>query len=393
MKLEAALLVSLLLASGCASSTSSPVSPTGTGQVLVTFHPAPENVQLHHLRGLATTYGLRPVAAWTMESLGELCAVFDAPGQTAMALSARLRSHPGVSSAQPVHRFRTLETPGFDDPYYELQYGIREVPLASIHEHARGDRVRIALVDTGVDVSHPDLGGRIVLAANLAPATPDSFTEDRHGTALAGIIAAQTNNGLGIVGIAPGAELLALKACWYESDGADVAVCDSYTLARALDMALTEDVDLINLSLTGPRDSLLSRLLDMAAERRIPVVAAVDGGVRDGGFPANRPEVLGARAAVVPGRELHPLRDPDAALWLAGPAVDILTTAPRGGYDFYTGSSYAAAYVTGVIALLLSQRPGLPLDEIRARLRDASSRTLDPCLLLYADPEPVCPEG
>lgn len=386
---------------GCASSgaeAARPASGVASRGVLVVFHAGPETAQLQRLRDLARTYALEPRAAWTMVSLGQLCALLEAPDRDPSELVGLLSGYPGVSFAQPVQRFRTLAKARFDDPYYDLQHGIRDLPLDRIHARTRGDGVRVALVDTGVDISHPDLAGRVVRASNLAPAAPETFTEDRHGTALAGLIAAQSNNGQGIVGLAPGAELLVFKACWYEAAGGDTAVCDSYSLARALDAALAAEVDLVNLSLTGPRDPLLARLLDAARERSVAVIAAVDESRADGGFPADRPEVLGVRSASPEAPRSQARPGEDHPPWIAGPAVDVLSTAPRGGYDFFSGSSYAAAYVTGVAALLLAQDPDLPADRLVERLRAAAAsdaagpRALDPCRALLPDAETVCGE-
>ena len=388
-----ALWLAVFLATGCAAAPPVRHAPSDeiSYQLLVTFHASSEVSQVRRLRELARTFGLEPLAAWPMESLGELCAVLNAPQGATPLLAARLRGQPGVSSAQPVQRFRTLGGRGYDDPYLELQYGLRDVPLAAIHARVRGDGVRVALVDTGVDVSHPDLEGRVLKAANLAPASAESFTEDRHGTAIAGIVAARPGNGQGIVGLAPASRLLVFKTCWYEDGDSDVAVCDSYTLARGLDAALVEEADVINLSLTGPPDPLLGRLLDEAADRRIPVVVAVDEQAADGsGFPANRPEVLRVRSAGPrPARTVE--GPPPAGGAVAAPGVDVLSTAPRGSYDFFTGSSYAAAFVTGLVALLLDQRPELTPDEILARLAASEDETPDPCLALFADDGPLCP--
>jgi subtilisin family serine protease len=211
-----------------------------------------------------------------------------------------------------------------------------------------------------------------------------AFTADVHGTAIAGVIAARANNSLGIVGVAPGAVLFALKACWQADPASRAAVCDSYTLAQAVDFALREGAQVLNFSLTGPRDPLLSQLLEVAGERGVVVLAAAPSsraGASDSGFPASHPGVLAVHAAGMlgdgpnddgsPSPSVVPSVAPAAGapVQLAAPGLDILSTAPRNGYDFYSGSSLAVAQVTGVVALLLEYRPELTPAEVAKVLR------------------------
>ncbi|HUP43641.1 MAG TPA: S8 family serine peptidase, partial [Thermoanaerobaculia bacterium] len=131
------------------------------------------------------------------------------------------------------------------------------------------------------------------------------------------------------------------------------ASCDSYTLAQGLDFAIEQGARVINLSLTGPRDPLLARLVAAALGRGISVVAAAGGG-SDAGFPASEAGVLAVGTA--PTDSLPGAPGPA----LTAPGIDILTTVPREGYDFLSGSSLAAAHVSGVAALVLEREPELP---------------------------------
>jgi subtilisin family serine protease len=165
------------------------------------------------------------------------------------------------------------------------------------------------------------------------------------------VIAASADNGVGIIGVAPEAEILAVKACWTTARDRSLASCDSYTLAQGLDFAIEQGARVINLSLTGPRDPLLARLVAAALGRGIPVIAAAGGS--NPGFPASEDGVLAVGTA--PTDSLPGAPGPA----LTAPGVDILTTVPREGYDFLSGSSLAAAHVSGVAALLLEREPEL----------------------------------
>ena len=133
--------------------------------------------------------------------------------------------------------------------------------------------------------SHPDLAGQLALRLSFVSGRPDAA--EQHGTSVAGIIAAKANNGIGIAGIAPGARILALRACWQESAAISSTVCDSFSLAKALYFAIHEKIDVINLSLSGPDDRLLRELLKVALSRDLAVVTAFDSRQTDGGFPVS----------------------------------------------------------------------------------------------------------
>ena len=269
---------------------------------------------------------------------------------------------------------------------------------------ATGKGVRIGVVDTGIDVGHPDLKGRVVRAMTVLSGKRSSFTGDVHGTAGAGVIAARANNDGGIVGVAPDSRVVALKACWAVEERPWSAECDSYTLLQAIDVALEERVQVLNLSLSGPPDPALTLILEHALDKGITVVAAFDPEQGDlGGFPASLPGAISVMEAPIEGHEgVHAGRPTGAAL--AAPGLDILTTIPRGAYDFHSGSSLAAAHVSGMVALLLERHPEMTPPEILERLRatsrsysaEATGETLwmaDACAALASDPAACLADG
>jgi len=272
-----------------------------------------------------------------------------------------------VELAQPVQRFATQAShaPSLQVP---LQHSAQVLRLAQAHRWATGKGVRIAVIDTGVDVEHPELRGQIVKIGNfveLGGRADPSFNSDIHGTAVAGVIAAALNSDLGLVGVAPQAQVFALKACWQERPGAREAVCDSYTLSKAIDFAITQGAQVLNFSLAGPPDPMIAKLVAAALRRGIVVVAA-DGPDPARSFPATQRGVLGvAGSDDLQGRLRFPARRL-AAGTLAAPGVDILTTVPHGHYDFFSGASFAAAQVSGVVALLLEREPKLTPVEVAA---------------------------
>ena len=317
-------------------------------------------------RRVASDYALREVASWPIRELAMHCVVYEIlSGQPATEVLAKLAHDPRVALVQPLHEFHTLTAPSgappYNDPLYDLQANLPALGVPDAHRRAQGAGVRIALIDTAVDARHPDLSGRIVRSRSFIGANRGSGGSQRHGTAMAGLIAAVANNHIGIVGIAPLAELEVFEACWQLEPDSDAAACNTFTLAQALAAALESGVPLVNLSVAGPPDPLLSALVETGVKRGVVFVGAVDA---EGGFPVGVPGVIGAagsESAVPPGA-------------LAAPARHVLTLRPDAQYDFESGSSVAAAEITGVIALLMSASPTrLTSDAIQSLLKPAPS--------------------
>src|SRR6202140_2303295 len=300
-------------------------------------------------RRVAAAYSLRQVASWPIKALSMHCGVYEItdarpvpPELAALSKDAR------VVLAQPLQEFHTLSdspaaagTP-YNDPLYDLQTNLLTLGIARAHERAQGAGVRVALIDTGVDAQHPDLAGRIVRTHSFLATRAPAASSRRHGTAMAGLIAAVANNHIGIVGIAPQAQLEVFEACWQLRPDSDAAVCNTFTLAQALAAALASGAPLINLSIAGPADPLLSALVQSGLKHGVTFVGATNGA--DEGFPTAIPGVIaasGSEQALPPGA-------------LGAPAQHVLTLRPGAQYDFVSGTSVAAAELTGVIALLMS---------------------------------------
>ena len=309
-------------------------------------------------RDLAQNYGLKPVREWPITQLRVHCIVYRMrAGESQSDLLRRLRGDARVESAQPLNSFETLGG-AYNDPYAGLQRNLAAMGVPQAHALSRGKGVSIAVIDTAVDIKHPDLAGSHLTARNF---TGQRERAGAHGTAVAGIIAATGGNQLGIVGIAPEARVHSLAACWSDTANPASAICDSFTLAVALANAIELKADIVNLSLGGPSDPLLRRLVEHGLARNMIFVAALPTAGVTVGFPS---EIPGAVVVDAIGHE-HSARDV-----LLAPGTDVLTLTPQAGYDFVSGSSMAAANVSGGIALLLSHR--LKAEEIRDVLAQTS---------------------
>lgn len=324
-------------------------------------------------REIQLRYGIAKAGEFPLTSIRANCLVYrvaeqGVPGQVpeyrppdevVRMLSADAR----VQLAERNQIFETLQTGGAD-PYAAMEYGLKATGADLAHRVSTGKDVPVAIIDTGVDWSHPDLDGRIAKIENFVEGGEAHFSEESHGTAVAGVIAARANNGIGIHGVAPDSRVTALKACWYADPASAKASCTSWTLAKAIDFAVNAGIRVINLSLAGPPDELLRRLLEAAYEKGVVVVAAAAEDKPQPGFPASLPTVIPVVSSDARGHITHPP-------WLsqlspvAAPGVEILTTTPRAGYNFLSGSSLATAHITGITALLLQRRPQLAPDEVR----------------------------
>lgn len=329
---------------------------------------------------LARQHGLTLVDDWPMPVLGLDCYVMRYPDHdNAERIIAKLARDPQVEWAQPVASFEGMATqPPDSDALYPVQPAARYWHVAELHRQTTGRDIKIAVIDSGIDGSHPDLQGQLAVNSNFVDnAAPPP---ENHGTAVAGIIAARAGNG-GIVGVAPQARLMGLRACWQQPDLA--TRCNSFTLSKALNYAILNGAQIINLSLAGPPDRLLDRLLDVALERGIGVVGAIDAKATGPAFPASHHGVLAvasqpsvgrlaaapsahsAAFAVAPPAAAAPSGDPP----LLAPGNDIPTTAPGGRWSFVSGSSYAAAHVSGMLALMAQLQPGATPAQLRRLLQ------------------------
>lgn len=300
---------------------------------------------------LAAAHGLQLRDSWPMPAIGVDCFIMeDTSGAPLDRVLADLSRDARVAWAQPLGEYQGMQNA---DPLASLQPVTQDWHLAELHRVSTGRNVTVAVIDSGVDGNHPDLAGQVTSRRNFVDELPDA--SEAHGTAVAGIIGARAGNGLGIAGVAPNAKIMALRACW--ETGGRPARCNTLTLAKAINYALENSARVINLSLAGPPDRLLQSLIDAALARGIVVVGAADPNIADGGFPASHPGVIGiARTG-----DRHP------ALARIGyaPGTDIPSCLPGKGWGMVTGSSFAAAHVAGLAALMLELRPRAAAQALR----------------------------
>lgn len=312
---------------------------------------------------IADDYSIQKLAEWPMTEIGVHCIVYLVPTDKSVPeVVEKLSQNSNVSIVQNMHLYNT-QANTHDDPYLKLQSNLRDMQIDEAQNIATGKNVSIAVIDTGVDFSHPDLIDQVSSHENFSSSISTGFENDQHGTAIAGIMVAKQNNKTGIMGIAPDAKVIAYKACWPTKENSMEATCNSFTLSLAVNTAIKSGAKILNMSLGGPKDAFLEELLKKAQEKGMIVVAADEGADKmDIRFPASLPGVIGVQSA-----------KPNAsANGISAPGVKILTTLPHGTYDFISGSSIATAEVSGVIALLMQIKPDITFAEAKSILEKSS---------------------
>lgn len=254
------------------------------------------------------------------------------------------------------------------------QYVVDKLRLSEAGKLAQGRGVRVGLIDSGVDMDHPEIQGSVLgyLDAIDGLATPHA-----HGTSMATAIVAHGE----LQGIAPAARLIVARA--FGGPQAVSANGKSFQILTALEWVVQQRAKVINLSFAGPQDRLLSKALAGAKERGVITVgAAGNGGARSAPlYPGADPSVIAVTATDAEDKVFIEANR-GSYIAVAAPGVDVLTAEPGGRYAFTSGTSIAAAHVTALVALLLEKQPELDSDSARRVLGDSAvdlgSRGRDP---------------
>lgn len=281
--------------------------------------------------------------------------------QDVRAVVESLADQPQVVAAEADVVYAAL-----DDPDRDRQWGLDTVDADEAWTdggHACGQV--IGVVDSGVNAEHEDLRGVVRPGKNLLGPGIAMTDGSGHGTEVAGIAAAAHDNGRGIAGVAPGVRIMPLDI---EDDAGLMHAGD---LARAIKYAIEHDVDVLNLSLGGPmRSPNVEYWLQRAESAGIPVIASAGNAAqRDDPiiWPAASPYTI-AVAAVAPTGVWASFSSTGRYVDVAAPGVAILTTGGRGGYVAGNGTSLAAPFVSGIVAMLRARQPEITPAQIRTTL-------------------------
>ncbi len=294
----------------------------------------------------------------------------DVPTATAGIVAARLRQRPDVASVHVVGRRSFSYLPN-DESYPATQPYLNAVAAPTAWDIHRGDAgVRVAVVDSGVDVSHPDLDGRIAAVYNAVDASTDVTDAVGHGTFVAGVAAATGDNRIGIAGASMGASVLAVKVA--DANGEIWADAEAAGILWAAD----HGADVVNLSLgSDTPDQLESDAVSYAVRKGVLVVASAgNDGTSTPSYPAAYPQVVAVGATNAAGQRAT-FSQYGSWVTVAAPGTAITSTTPTAGssffvagYDHGDGTSFSAPLVAAEAALLKSLRPGVSATDIRTAI-------------------------
>jgi subtilisin family serine protease len=273
------------------------------------------------------------------------------PNTTVRATLRRLAGYGMVAAAQPNWLYSLQQAPSPAPAQADsAQYVVNKLHLIAAHRISNGNNVRVAVIDSQIDIKHPDIAGDIVAKYD---ALGGKTTPHPHGTGMAGAIAAHHK----LIGIAPHVQLLAVRAFAGEGESAQGT---TFNVMKGLDWAARQNARIVNMSFAGPADRMFADMLAKAHTRGLVLIAAVgNAGPRSPPlYPAAYPEVIGVTATDA-GDTLLPQANRGRQVAVSAPGVDILAPAPNDSYQLTTGTSVAAAHVSGVAALVLARNPTL----------------------------------
>jgi subtilisin family serine protease len=239
------------------------------------------------------------------------------------------------------------------------QYALAKLRLPLAHTLAHGANVTIAVIDSGIDLKHPEFANAITSSFDALGSKEGPHV---HGTGIAGAIVAQAR----LMGSAPAARILAIRAFGAVPNGAEST---SFVVLKALDYAAAHGAQIVNMSFAGPKDALIERGIAAAAAKGIVMVAAAgNAGLKSPPlYPAANINVIAVSATDAQDK-LFTASNRGSYIAVAAPGVDIFLPAPDEKYQMTSGTSFSAAYVSGLAALMLERNPALKPGEVRAIL-------------------------
>jgi len=274
-----------------------------------------------------------------------------------------------IKSVQPNYVYSLQQQGAVEgDP---AQYTLAKLNLRQAHALSTGDNVLVAVIDSGVDFNHPDLDG--VSAGRFATFGGDEKPH-MHGTAIAGAIASQAR--LRLMGVAPAARILGVNAFGTSDTGAEGTTMN---IIRGLEWSMQNGARIINMSFAGPDNApVMKNVLAGAAKQGIVLIAAVgNAGPKSAPlYPGSDPNVIAVSATDAEDK-VFTASNRGRYISVAAPGVDILLPAPDQGYQVTSGTSFAAAHVSGIVALMLQRNPELTPAQVR-KILESTAKDIGP---------------
>lgn len=319
-------------------------------------------------------------------SVGTRYQVIQLPkGVTVAQAEQTLQNNPSVAGVQ-ANRIYTLDsTVKPDDPYFSQEWAMQANHTDAVDAWGAGidaSNVTVAVCDTGVDWTHPEFSGRLLLGYNFASGSTDVMDHYGHGTHVAGIIGAAGNNGIGVAGVAWNVKIMVVKVLGDDGSGTTTSVM------QGIKYAADYGAKVINLSLGTPDTSVdpaLGSAIAYANGKGALVVAAAGNDGGDVDSPANDPGAIAVSSTS--DFDFFGLFDIEYGSWFSNHGSKVEVSAPGGGimstlplspnaigqtgYGKLSGTSMAAPFVTGEAALIFAKHPDWTIQQVRSLIDTA----------------------
>ena len=309
---------------------------------------------------LARRHGLARLQSQNFPLIGATIGLFRITDRRSVqTVSRELATEASIRSVQLNFRHFLQEQKAALTEGDAAQYALAKLRLPQAHTLAHGANVTVAVIDSGVDIKHPELANAI---ADSFDALGSKEGPHVHGTGIAGAIVSHAR----LMGSAPAARILAIRAFAVAPNGGEST---SFVILKALDYAAAHGAQIVNMSFAGPNDALIERGISAAAAKGIVMVAAAGnaGAKSPPLYPAANRNVIAVSATDARDR-LFAASNRGGHIAVSAPGVDIFLPAPDEKYQMSSGTSFSAAYISGLAALLLERNPALKPDEVRAIL-------------------------
>jgi thermitase len=355
------------------------------GQITLTFNTDLTIFQANEI--------LKPYNAKVIKKIDAIHVyVIEVPKGQEQKVTDELAKNQFVKKAERDYYMHALVAP--NDPSYNVQWGLHntgqsinggtgtaneDVNIEPAWDVTRGNGVKIAIIDSGINLDHPDLAGKVVAQKVFATNTIEDVYG--HGTHIAGVIAANGNNGQGVTGVCPDCQLIIAKILGDDGTGAETAG------AEAIIWAADQGAKVINISAGGPSVSTpLQSAVDYAIGKGVIIVCSAGNDSSNAKvYPAGLDSVVSVAATDNNG-ELATFSNYGTWVKVAAPGVDIFSTLPthayglqlalqtKTNYDYLSGTSMAAPIVSGVLGLIWASPNGTSNTAVIQRLYDATDK-------------------
>lgn len=318
------------------------------------------------IRNVTKKYNLKPKSKVILPSVSLGMVVADTKGKNPLNLVETIskKEKKVKAGTNNVYRPATMVSKDVANNRSKKAYSMYETGVQQVHATTKGNGILICMVDTPVDIFHPSLSNSLVETLDLIDFDPKNLETQTHGTSIAGVLISQNE----YIGIAPESKLFAISAFSITKERPFVMQGTSSNIAKAIDRCILQKANVINLSFTGGKDELVERMVKKAISKGITVVAAGGNGGHWGStiYPALIPGVLTA-TAVDENQKLYAKANKGRFIDFSAPGVNVLTIAPGGKYNISSGTSLSAAHISGVAALLLSQKKNAQVETMLAQ--------------------------